>query len=176
MASSSSSVNIHDVFVPMYIRALQNTSHILTKGFSYTNSQGIPDKEVLNWHLAPDMNPLVFQIRNICKIAENLIVIVLGTPLPASSSSSYGGDDIVAEMQTWIASTIELLKGTMREQFEGRDQATVTVGDLGTQMKGIEYVQEFGVPNFYFHNSIIYALFRGHEAPIGKWDYLRGGA
>jgi uncharacterized protein len=37
-------------------------------------------------------------------------------------------------------------------------------------------VQEFGVPNFYFHNSMIYALFRGHEAPIGKWDYLRGGA
>jgi hypothetical protein len=69
-----------------------------------------------------------------------------------------------------------LLKGTTREQFEGRDQATVTVGDLGTQMKGIEYVQEFGVPNFYFHNSMIYALFRGHEAPIGKWDYLRGGA
>jgi uncharacterized protein len=166
-----SSVNIHDVFVPMYIRALQNTAYILTKGAAYTKANGIPEPEVLNWRLAPDMNPLIFQVQNICNIAKNLIVVVAGTSLPTSANNETS----FAELQARITSTIELLQKTTREQFEGRDQANVTVRELGYRMKGIEYVQEFGVPNFYFHNSMVYALFRGHGAPIGKWDYLRGG-
>jgi hypothetical protein len=171
-----SSVNIHDVFIPIYIRALQSSSHILTKGAAFTKSKNIPEAEVLNWRLAPDMNPLSFQLQNICSIAQNLIIIVLGTPLPqstvkanASSSTSFAG------LQARIANTIELLQNTTREQFEGKDRAGVEVRALGTKMTGLEYVQEFGVPNFYFHNSMIYALFRGHGAPIGKWDYLKAG-
>jgi hypothetical protein len=166
-----SSVNIHDSFIPIYIRALQNTSHILAKGAAYTKANNITETEVLNWRLAPDMNPLLFQVQNICNIARNLIVVVLGTPLPRSADNETS----FVELQQRIASTIELLQRTTREQFEGRDRADVTVRELGTRMKGIEYVQEFGVPNFYFHNSMIYAVFRSHGAPIGKWDYLKGG-
>jgi uncharacterized protein len=166
-----SSVNIHDVFVPIYIRALKNTAHILAKGAVYTKANGIPEAEVLDWRLAPDMNPLIFQVRNICNIAKNLIIVVAGIPLPTSADDEAS----FAELQARIASTVDLLQKMTREQFEGRDQASVTVRELGSRMKGIEYVQEFGVPNFYFHNSMIYALFRGHGAPIGKWDYLRGG-
>jgi len=163
-------VNIHDVFIPIYIHALKNTAHILAKGAAYTNANGIPETEVLNWRLAPDMNPLIFQVRNVCNIAKNLIVIVAGNPLPTSVDNEAS----FAELQTRIAGTIELLEETTREQFEGRDQAGVTVRELGCGMKGLEYVQNFGVPNFYFHISMIYALFRSHGAPIGKWDYLRG--
>ncbi len=81
----------------------------------------------------------------------------------------------IADLQALIESTVGLLKGTTREQFEGRDQASVAVRELGVRMKGIEYMQEFGVPNFYFHVGMVYALFRANGAPIGKWDYLKGG-
>ena len=167
-----SSVNIHDVFLPIYIRALQNTAHILAKGTAYTTANSIPEAEVLNWRLAPDMNPLLFQVRNICAIAKNLIVIVAGTPVPATDADS---EPSFAELQARLTSTIALLQNTTREQFEGRDQASVEVHALGSRMMGIEYVREFGLPNFYFHNSMVYALFRGHGASIGKWDYLKGG-
>lgn len=178
-----SPVNIHDVFVPMYIRALQNTARkfdvpsssthyqrtelldlrhdlassdlittlcpsfkllsqfhanmttdILKKGAAYTKANSIPETEVLNWRLAPDMNPLIFQIQNICNISLNLIVIILGTPLPPSRNSETS----FADLQARIAATIELLQKTTREQFEGRDQASVTVRELGIRMKGIE--------------------------------------
>jgi uncharacterized protein len=145
----SSAVNIHDVFFPMYIRALENTSHILAKGFSYVTTTGFSEAEVLNWRLASDMNPLSFQAHNICNIARNLIVVILGTSLPSSSSDV---DDVsFAQLQARIASTIEILKSATREQFEGRDQATVTVRELGRRMKGIEYVQEFVSPTFSKH-------------------------
>ena len=106
-------VNIHDVFIPIYIHALKNTAHILAKGAAYTNANGIPETEVLNWRLAPDMNPLIFQVRNVCNIAKNLIVIVAGNPLPTSVDNEAS----FAELQTRIAGTIELLEETTREQF-----------------------------------------------------------
>ena len=156
----------------MYIQALKSSSHVLAKGSAYTKASSIPESEVLNWRLAPDMNPLIFQIQNICNIARNLIIIVLGTPLPPSPNN----EKTFEQLQARISSTISLLESTTREQFEGRDQASVLVRELGTKMKGLAYVQEFGVPNFYFHVGMVYALFRGHGAPIGKWDYLRGGS
>lgn len=168
----SSSVNIHDVFVPMYIQALKSSSHVLAKGSAYTKASSIPESEVLNWRLAPDMNPLIFQIQNICTIARNLIIIVLGTSLPPSPNN----EKTFEQLQAKISSTISLLESTTREQYEGRDQAGVLVRELGAKMKGLEYVQEFGVPNFYFHVGMVYALLRGHGVPIGKWDYLRGGS
>lgn len=166
-----SSVNIHEAFVPLYIRALKNTSHILSKGSAFTNASSIPEASVLNWRLAPDMNPLLFQVQNICNIARNLLVIVAGISLPPSADNETS----FAQLQARIASTVEMLERTTRAQFEGRDQAMVEVPALGTRMKGIEYVHRFGLPNFYFHNSMVYALFRGHGAPIGKRDFLSGG-
>jgi len=167
----SSSINIHDVFVPLYLRALRNTSHILSKGISHSTASGIPEASALSWRLAPDMNPLSFQIQNICNIAQNLIIVVLGTPLPNNEVKATTFADLQARLQR----TIELLENTTREQFEGRDEASVTVRELGARMEGLEYVQEYGMPNFYFHVGMVYALFRSHGAPIGKWDYLRGG-
>lgn len=151
----------------MYIRTLQNTSHILAKGLAYTKANGVTEREVLQWRLAPDMNPFLFQVTNICGIAQNLIIIVAGKPLP----NTTGHYTSFAELQVLIAETIQLLQNTTREQFEGRDQADVYVRAFGRYMKGIEYVQNFGVPNFYFHVNMVYALFRGHGAPIGKSDY-----
>ena len=168
-----SSVNIHDVFVSIYITALKSTAHILAKGAAYTKANGISESEVLNWRLAPDMNPLSFQVQNICNIAKNLVVIVKGTSLPPTAAEAA---ETFSGLQAQIANTIEVLERTTTEDFDGRDQASVTVRELGSRMKGIEYVQNFGVPNLYFHSSMLYALFRSHGAPIGKWDYLRGGA
>jgi hypothetical protein len=38
----ASSVNIHDVFIPMYIRALKSSSYVIAKGAAYTKASGIP--------------------------------------------------------------------------------------------------------------------------------------
>lgn len=74
-----------------------------------------------------------------------------------------------------LQSTIALLESVGREKFEGRDEAVVEVKALGKKMRGLAYVQEFGVVNLGFHASMVYALFRKEGAPLGKWDYLKGG-
>ena len=41
--------------------------------------------------------------------------------------------------------------------------------------KGLAYVLDFALPNFFFHETVAYALLRGQGAPIGKTDFLAGG-
>lgn len=41
---------------------------------------------------------------------------------------------------------------------------------------GVKYVQQIGIPNFYFHNSMAYGLCRMKGVPLGKFDFLAGGA
>lgn len=37
---------------------------------------------------------------------------------------------------------------------------------------GLSYVQNFVLPNFFFHESMAYAILRKEGVPVGKFDYL----
>lgn len=41
-------------------------------------------------------------------------------------------------------------------------------------MKGLEYLQEFALPNFFFHVVTAYDILRANGVPVGKQDYLGG--
>ena len=165
-----STINIHDIFVPIYLRGLQNLSHILSKGEVYTKQRNIPEAEVMDWRLAPDMEPLTFQVVTACNAAENLVGLIRGTISPTIDNNLK----TFAELHSRIARTIDILQRTTREQFEGHDMAYMDV--LGRWMTGLEYVQKSGMPNFFFHVTVLYSLLRSHGAPLGKGDYLRGGS
>ena len=168
-----SSVNIHDAFIPIYLRGLQNASHILSKSEKYTKENGIPERAVMEWRLAPDMEPLVFQVHTICKAAQNIAGLV--TDDIQSSVLGEGHETTsFAELHAPLNAAIGALSALSREDFEGRDSAGVAV--LGRTITGLEYVQKFGVPNFFFHINMMYALFRSRGVPLGKGDYLRGGS
>ena len=37
---------------------------------------------------------------------------------------------------------------------------------------GVSYLQEFATPNFFFHETMAYAILRKAGVPVGKWDFL----
>jgi uncharacterized protein len=166
-------VNIHHAFIPIYLRGLQNAAHILSKAEAHAKENGILDNDVMEWRLAPDMEPLGFQVQTICGAAQNVIGLVTD-----DIQSSVLGDShettTFADLHRLLRSTIGALAALDRESFEGRDSARVVV--LGRGITGLEYVQKFGVPNFFFHINMMYALFRSRGVPLGKGDYLRGGS
>jgi uncharacterized protein len=168
-----SSVNIHDAFIPIYLRGLQNASHILSKGEAHSKQKGIAEREVMEWRLAPDMEPLGFQVQTICNAAQNVIGLV--TDDVQSSVLGEGHETTsFAELHDRLHTAIGTLSALSREHFEGRDSARIVV--LGRRIPGLEYVQKFGVPNFFFHINMLYALFRSRGVSLGKGDYLRGGS
>lgn len=165
----SSSLNVYDVFVPMYMRGLNNMLHILTKGEEYTKSKNIPEEEVMGWKLAPDMLPLTFQVQTVCNGAKNMIGRVTGAEMPPIDDNEKSFADLKAR----ISSTIDMIKALKREQFEGAETREVMIRD--NKFTGLSFLQSFAMPNFYFHISVLYALFRSHGASLGKIDYLKGG-
>ena len=167
------SVNIHDAFIPIYLRGLQNAAHILSKAETHAKENGIVESDLMRWRLAPDMEPLGFQVQTICGAAGNVVGLVTD-----SVQSSVLGEDhettTFAELHRQLHRAIRAISALSSENFEGRDSATVVV--LGRGISGLDYVQKFGVPNFFFHINMMYALLRSHGVPLGKGDYLRGGS
>jgi uncharacterized protein len=44
---------------------------------------------------------------------------------------------------------------------------------LYAELSGLAYVDEFLIPNFYFHLTTAYDIMRLAGAPIGKHDFMR---
>lgn len=41
-----------------------------------------------------------------------------------------------------------------------------------TSSVGISYLQKWALPNFFFHETTAYSIFRQMGVPVGKFDYL----
>ncbi|KAK3710942.1 hypothetical protein LTR37_009963 [Vermiconidia calcicola] len=70
-----------------------------------------------------------------------------------------------------IQKTTDALKTAKPEDFDGKDNVEVVIADK-YKFTGVSYVQDFGLPNFFFHVTAAYAILRKEGAPVGKLDFL----
>lgn len=71
-----------------------------------------------------------------------------------------------------VQKTIDALKTAKRENFEGKETAEVSMFQGKYKFNGLTYMQNFGLPNFYFHVTTAYDILRKEGAPVGKLDFL----
>ena len=78
------------------------------------------------------------------------------------------------ELQARIQATADYLASLTPEQVDGGATREITLkfGKLGTRLEGVDYLLQFGLPNFYFHVVTAYDILRHHGVPVGKLDYL----
>jgi uncharacterized protein len=163
-------ITLYELTVPIFLRSLQNLSHCLKKGQA---SGLISDPTTAT--LAPDMKSLPFQIQTCSNTAKNTISRLV--PSLASSIPAWEDNETTFEqLQERIAKTIELLKGVDPKGFEGAETAEVVMKTQSGEMKftGLSYVQNFAVPNFFFHVVVAYGILRNKGVEVGKLDYLMG--
>ncbi len=102
---------------------------------------------------------------------------VCGRPCPspiAPSSPKHPDTEVtIGECRTRVASVIEYLAGFNASNFEHADSMQVKnpVAKDGT-IKGVDYMNKFAMPNFYFHVVTAYAILRHNGVDVGKMDYL----
>lgn len=82
----------------------------------------------------------------------------------------------LAELKARLAKTIEFLKTLDPAAFEGAEDKTVELKlpKRTIEFTGLNYVNHFVNPNFYFHVTTAYAILRHAGVPIGKLDFLGG--
>ena len=70
--------------------------------------------------------------------------------------------------------TVEFLKGLKPEQIDGSEDKTISFVMRGNQMtyKGLDFLLNSNMPNFYFHMTTAYNILRTNGVEIGKRDFM----
>jgi len=166
-------VFMYDAGVGVFRARLKSLAHVLAKGEENAAERKIDPQVLVQARLAPDMLPLVGQVRIATDHAKSASLRLAGrAPVPFEDNEAT-----FADLQARIARTIELLDGFSASEFEGSEAREVTLRLGGREMGfvGQDYLLNFALPNFYFHVTTAYAILRHNGVPIGKRDFLYAG-
>jgi hypothetical protein len=151
--------------IPLFVRALRNLSEILKKGEAHADSASF-----IEARLAPDMLTLAGQIQRASDAAKGCAARLSATPAPSFPDE----EKTFAELQQRIAKTIDYLKGVPVSSIDGSEERAISfkAGKNEYNFTGLQYLQGFAIPNFYFHVAVAYAILRHKGVQIGKMDFL----
>jgi hypothetical protein len=163
---------IYDATAPVFIRALTNLSKILEKAEAQAKKDGTDLKTLIEARLAPDMNPLPFQIQSASDSAKSCTARLAGVEVPSMADT----ETTFAELQQRIAKTVDFVKSVDAAKFAGAETKEITLKFPSGEMKfsGKDFATGFALPNFYFHVTTAYAILRAKGIQIGKMDFLGG--
>jgi hypothetical protein len=162
--------SLYQAAVPPCVQALTSLAEVLTKAASHAAAEGVAPGALLQARLAPDMFPLVRQVQTAADFGRTIGARLTGMPhvrVPDVETS-------FAELQTRLATTLAFLASLTPDQFE--DAATREIvlkfpsGEL--RFTGLNYLQQFALPNLYFHTSMAYAILRHNGVKLGKRDFI----
>ncbi|MDC0680821.1 MULTISPECIES: DUF1993 domain-containing protein [Sorangium] len=163
-------ISMYQASVPVLVRMLGNLSAILTKAAAYAEAKKIEPRVLLDARLAPDMLSLTRQVQIATDSAKGCGARLAAVDLPKYEDNEASFD----ELQARIAKTVAFLKSLRPEQIDGSEDRDVSIParDQTLQFKGLVYLLNFVLPNFYFHVTTAYAILRHNGLDIGKMDFL----
>lgn len=123
----------------------------------------------LAFRLAPDQFALSRQVQIACDTAKLAAARLTGKDAPKHDDTETTLDELRAR----IASVTTYLGAMTPGDYESAATRVITQPRWeGKVMSGANYFLEHAVPNFYFHLSHTYAIFRHNGVALGKRDYL----
>ncbi|MFB2895151.1 DUF1993 domain-containing protein [Aerosakkonemataceae cyanobacterium BLCC-F50] len=127
------------------------------------------DESFLNKRIAADMLPFGTQIAFTCNQPRNFALWCDGKP----ANNLDPNVTSLAQAYEHIANTLELLLGINAVDAKLAEVMRIDLGQsLYIELSGNAYVNEFLIPNFYFHLVTAYDILRMAGVPIGKRDYM----
>lgn len=165
-------ISLYQISVPVYTRQLSNLSAIIQKAIGYCSERKIDAAALLQARLYPDMFPLTHQVRFACNHAERGVCRLTGTEPPTRENN----EATLEELATRIATAIAFVKSVEAKKMAGMEEQDITfpIGENKMTLKGIDYLFQFSMPNFYFHVTTAYSILRHNGLQIGKQDFLGG--
>lgn len=123
----------------------------------------------LQKRIAADMLPFGTQIAFTCNQPRNFALWCDGKPMDNLDPDVIS----LAHAYEHIANTKGLLSSINVEEAKLDEVARIDLGQgLYIELPGSAYVNEFLMPNFYFHLVTAYDILRMAGVPIGKRDYM----
>ena len=163
-------LSIYDLSIPVLIRGLNNLSSILDKAGGYAAAKKIDPTVLVQTRLYPDMFPLGRQVQITCDTAKGAAGRLAGIDIPKHEDN----ETTLEELKQRIAKTVAFVKSVQADQLRDAETKAIELKFPNATIKftGLSYLTDFVLPNFFFHQSIAYALLRSSGVEIGKMDFL----
>ena len=163
-------LSIYDLSIPVLIRGLSNLSSILDKADAYAAAKKIDPTVLVQTRLYPDMFPLGRQVQITCDTAKGAAGRLAGIDIPKHEDN----ETTLEDLKQRIAKTLAFVKSVKADQLRDAETKAIELKFPNATIKftGLSYLTDFVLPNFFFHQSIAYALLRSSGVEIGKMDFL----
>ena len=164
-------VSMYTVSVPVFMQHLNGLAGVLDKAAAHAAARKINEADMLNMRLAPDMFPLVRQIRAATDHACSAAGRLSGKELP-----KFANDETTfAQLKDRIAKTIEFLKSVKAGEVDGTEEKDISItfpNGNSRQFKGMGLLLGNSLPNFFFHTTTAYDIIRQCGVEVGKRDFM----
>lgn len=152
--------------VERFASRLSTLEHLLTTGASHFQAD---EESCLGRRLSHDMHPLGTQVAFTCNQPHNFCRWTQG-------ASADDLDPQVVSMEQalkYIAQTNAELKAVDADDSLLSSQHRLELGQgLFAELTGDQYLNDFLLPNFYFHLVTVYGILRMSGVSLGKSDYM----
>ncbi len=163
-------ISMYQASVPAFLQMLNSLSAILDKAEADAAARKIDPSVLLNYRLAPDMLPLISQIRIASDYSKGCMARLAGVDIPKFEDN----ETTLPEARARIARTIKFIEGFKPADIDGSEEREIslTVGGQAMSFKGQTYLVNLVMPNFYFHVTTAYDILRHCGLNIGKRDFM----
>jgi hypothetical protein len=161
---------MYQASVPVFIRMLNNLAAILEKAAAHCEARKIDPAALLSYRLYPDMFAFARQVQVATDHARNGAARLAGTEAPEMEKTEQS----FAELIERVRRTVAYLEGLKPEQIDGSEDREITIrrGQTTNTYRGLDYLLNRTLPNFYFHVTTAYDILRHNGVELGKRDYL----
>ena len=166
------STSMFQFSVGQMLQNLRQLKIILAKGREFAAEKKLEAGVLENARLAPDMFALRRQVHLTADFAKNSCARIAN--VYESAPKFDDTETTFEELEARVQKTIDYLETLKPAQFAGAEDRRVVV-PLRTRtldVTGLEFLQRWTLPNFYFHLTTTYNILRHNGVAVGKQDFL----
>ena len=161
---------MYDLSVPIFKKKLSILFAILQRTSQQISNGSLKSEDILNAQLTSDMWNFTRQVQMTTDFIKNGVARLAGIKFETFEDNERS----LAELQTRLIRTISCLNEIKPEQINGAENRIIEIEIRKTKFEftGSDFLQNFVMPNMYFHLSIAYGILRAQNIDLGKIDYL----
>ena len=164
-------ISMHSASAPAFAKMFSNMIHWLEAAKAHAEARKFDSVNYLGLRLAPDMLPLVSQIRIASDTAKGCVARLSGQEPPKFEDNEATLD----ELRQRIRKTIDYVQSVPASAIDGSEARDIVLPMRNRDplhFTGEFYLKHWALPNFFFHCTTAYALLRHNGVALGKPDFL----
>lgn len=164
------SISISDASLKTYKQLLPASLEIMKKAQKHFAGKDVDVNDLAEMSLIDDMAPLSFQVFSIVHHSIGAIdALISGEFAPPKMPENLHFDDLISMLEDAEKKLNELSEEEI-DLLAGKE-VVFRMGQIEWAFNAENFVLSFSLPNFYFHVTTMYDIFRMKGLKIGKLDF-----